>query len=319
MFRPQDKRVGFKQGNQLTKRNIQESEQKVFIFASGAKVTASRIVVPSHDIQEKTSIHELNPRCQASLSLDSVRDILPSIEAEGVYTEGVAIKDSDGIYQLIDSSRRRYCCLTVCKDLPLWVIDGDVSRDDLLSFIDTTQSVKRLSYRELGMNYQSIMVDNALTKLEELADYLSIGRETCRKRLVAASIDQKLINVFPDCEGIPNTFYAKLAKIEKSLIKDSQDIDQFIESVISDFVADNLPVEDKQKLILKEMEEKLPNKKTKNTWTTKVLADFEDKNTYAKVMYSNDKRGLKIELNRLPSNLYQDIVDYIENKIKNEV
>ncbi|MGR5367943.1 ParB family protein [Photobacterium damselae] len=319
MFRPQDKRVSFKQGNQLTKRNNQESIHKVFIFACNKKVEALRVIIPYAEIEAKTSIHELNPRCQNSLSLEAVRDILPSIEMEGVHMEGVAIKDDSGCYQLLDSSRRRYCCLIAKKDLPLWVINEDVSFEDLTSFIKTTQSVKRLSYRELGAGYQKIMLDKAFDKLEELADYLSIGRETCRKRFVAATLDQYLINIFPDCEGIPNTFYAKLAKIEKNLVKKNITIEEFIQSIDVSKLQNNSSVEEKQKEILQLMEIKALDKLVKNTWSTKSLAEFQDKNMYAKVSTSNDKRGLKIELNRLPSSLYDDIVNYITSKINTGV
>ncbi|WP_305812869.1 hypothetical protein [Photobacterium leiognathi] len=112
----------------------------------------------------------------------------------GVHTEGVAAKNNNGIYELLDSSRRRFCCIHLEQELPLWVID-DVIDDsaDLVSFITTTHvSVKRLSYRELGSCYSALMSVNGFTKLDELAEHLLIGRETCRKRYVAASIRSKI-------------------------------------------------------------------------------------------------------------------------------
>ena len=315
MQRPQDKRIGFNQGNNLSKLQKNEGIKKTFSFASGRKVSATRIVVTANELKNKTVIHKLNPRRQDSLTLDSVRDILISIEQEGVHTEGVATKNVQGIYELLDSSRRRYSCLHAQKELPLWVIEESIDDADLIAFIQTTQSVKRLSYRELGADYETLMKEGAFTKIDELAEYLSVGRETCRKRYVAASINQALISVFPDCEGIPNGYYAKLAKIEKQLSKENTSVTKFISSLKFNDAEEETSVEDKQKAILNLMEVKLKKPTDKVTWNTTTLADFDDKNTYAKVLKSSDSRGLKIELSRLPSELYDDIIKYVSDKV----
>ncbi|MCD9522961.1 chromosome partitioning protein ParB [Photobacterium carnosum] len=315
MQRPQDKRIGFNQGNNLSKLQKNEGIKKTFSFASGRKVSATRIVVAANELKNKTVIHKLNPRRQDSLTLDSVRDILISIEQEGVHTEGVATKNVQGIYELLDSSRRRYSCLHAQKELPLWVIEESIDDADLIAFIQTTQSVKRLSYRELGADYETLMKEGAFTKIDELAEYLSVGRETCRKRYVAASINQALISVFPDCEGIPNGYYAKLAKIEKQLSKENTSVTKFISSLKFNDAEEETSVEDKQKAILNLMEVKLKKPTDKVTWNTTTLADFDDKNTYAKVLKSSDNRSLKIELSRLPSELYDDIIKYVSDKV----
>ena len=315
MQRPQDKRTGFKQGNQLGKRTQAETPKKTFTFASGKTATAERVIVRADELEVKTAIHPLNPRRQESLTLDSVRDIFSSIQEEGVHTEGVAAKDEHGVYQLLDSSRRRFTCVHAKKDLPLWIIEGEVEQADLVAFIQTTQSVKRLSYRELGADYQSIMQDKSFTKIDELAEYLGIGRETCRKRFAAASIDQRLIEIFPDCEGIPNGYYAKLAKVEKHLTKEGITTARFISSLKLKLDA-AANVEDKQKQVLKQIEGKILKGNTKVTWETKSLAEFDDKNQYAKVSRSSDKRGLKIELSRLPADVYDEIVRFISDKVQ---
>ncbi|MEF1225976.1 ParB family protein [Vibrio fortis] len=315
MLRPQDKRTGFNQGNQLGKRAKSESPKKVFTFASGKTATAERVIVKADELDSKTAIHPLNPRCQESLTLDSVRDILPSIQEEGVHTEGVATKDEQGTYQLLDSSRRRFTCLHAKKDLPLWVIEGEIEQADLIAFIGTTQSVKRLSYRELGSDYSSIMQEQGFTKIDELAAHLNIGRETCRKRFSAAAIDPRMIEVFPDCEGIPNGYYTKLAKAEKQLVKENTPVSRFINSLKFN-LDDAENVEDKQKLVLAAIEAKLAKKVAKVSWKTESIAKFEDKNQYAKVSRSSDKRGLKIELNRLPTGIYDEIVQFVSDKVK---
>ncbi|EMD1178586.1 chromosome partitioning protein ParB [Vibrio harveyi] len=317
MLRPQDKRTSFIQGNNLS-RKVHSQQKKTFVLASGRSVFATHIIVKAAELEEKTSIHPLNPRRQASLTLDSVRDILPSIASEGVHTEGVAVKNSDDIYLLLDSSRRRFCCLQEHKDLPLWVIEEQISAPDLIALIETTQAVKRLSYRELGHDYEQIMLENNFTKLDELASFLNIGRETCRKRYVAASISQEIIDLFPDCEGIPNSFYARLAKVDKLLKAENIGTRDVFASLERLSAPEATTVEDKQKQILLDLESMYLKGQPKKLWNTVHLANYSDKNTYAKVSRSGDKRGLKIELNRLSPELYDDIITYIKERINGD-
>ncbi|MFA0464617.1 ParB family protein, partial [Vibrio sp. 10N.261.45.F1] len=82
---------------------------------------------------------------------------------------------------------------------------------------------------------------------------------------------------------------------------------------------DNLvSVEDKQKQVLAQMESKLLKGKDKISWKTKPLALFDDKNKYAKVSHSSDKRGLKIELSRLPVDVYDDIIRFVSEKVQDK-
>ncbi|MEH6534090.1 MAG: ParB family protein [Photobacterium frigidiphilum] len=319
MLRPQEKRTGFKQGNQLSKLAKKEIMTKVLTFASGASVNATRVVIDADAIESKTVIHALNPRRQSSLTLDSVRDILPSIKDEGVHTEGVAIINSQGVYELLDSSRRRFSCLLAKKSLPLWVIDNGVIEGDLVAFINTTQAVKGLSYRELGASYPAIMSEKGLNNINELAEYLNLGRETCRKRYVAAVIADELIKIFPDCEGIPNSFYVKIAKVEKVLKKMNYSVSDFVHRLDLRTVDGLASIEGKQKAIcdlMSTLASTLDDGDSKKlVWATESLAEFDEKNKYAKVSRSSDNRCLKIELSRLSPELYVDLVDFLKTKI----
>ena len=107
-----------------------------------------------------------------------------------------------------------------------------------------------------------------------------------------------------------------MAKIEKQLSKEKTSVTKFILSLKLNEVEEEASVEDKQKAILNIIETKLKKSTDKVTWDTTTLADFDDKNTYAKVLKSSDNRGLKIELSRLPSELYDDIIKYVSDKVK---
>ena len=74
-------------------------------------------------------------------------------------------------------------------------------------------------------------------------------------------------------------------------------------------------MEDKQKTILQLMESQLRDNDDKLTWHTEQIKHFDDKNTYAKVSQSSDRRSLKIELSRLPREVYDEIIAFVKLKI----
>ncbi|MFA0173425.1 hypothetical protein AB4424_25925, partial [Vibrio splendidus] len=72
-------------------------------------------------------------------------------------------------------------------------------------------------------------------------DLVQIGKEfgvsivTIRKKLNAAKLNKALIESFPDCEGIPTTFYTRLGKIERTLAKTKLSVETFVENELASF------------------------------------------------------------------------------------
>ncbi len=290
-------------------------------YLSG-QVQAKRLVIPALSITEQTDIHALNPRNQSALTSDAVRDILPSIIENGVHVEGVAIRCSEtGKLLLLDASRRRFCCIEAKVDLPLWELQGEISDDQALAIINDSQEVKKWSYPEHA-NYlltvaarKKLMPDSM--KIDDLAKALSIGRESLRKRLEAAHLDTRLRNLFPDYEGIPNAFYARLAKVERTLTKAGKTVTDFIEYIKQevDLNEKTLSVSEQQAKIMAALESKLLNfigqRKTKREWKSEILVPFEDKKMFARVSKSPDRNITKFEFSRIESDKLKKIETYI--------
>jgi ParB family chromosome partitioning protein len=307
----QQKRTGFGQRTN----NLPSLSTKELAFKSGAKVTATRIVIKANEIEDKTVIHHLNIRNQTNLTAESLRDILPSIRASGVHTEGFAI-ESDGKFSILESSRRRMACVLSNQDLPLYVFKADeISDDDLTAFIESTFTQKKLSYREIGAVYPALMEKNNWSAIQ-LAEQLNIGRETCRKRLVAASINQNLIDVFPDPEGIPNSFYSKLVKVEKYLNTNNISISKFIKQ-LSLLDIDSSEIDDIQQLVMRIMLESIQTKKV-SRWLINDIKIFSEKDKYAKIHETDDNKKLTIELSGLNDGLYKEVIKFVNDKINHE-
>ncbi|MBD2812629.1 peptide transporter [Xenorhabdus sp. Vera] len=318
------KRTSFEQKSGLSSLKPTQKLKRLFTLSGGRKVEAEHVVINADQIASQTVIHEMNPRNQKALDDHAVRDILEQIRLRGVDTEGVAIKH-DNKFFLIEGSRRRYCCLKTKADMPLWVLPDDLTVEDINELINASQSSKKFSFREVGKQYQEKMKSLGFNTNEELGRYLGLSVESIRKRIQAALVDERLISIFPDSEGIPNSFYSRLAKIQKLAEKSKLNLDDLcaeiaIETEVTD-VRDS-EIEGKQRSIMDNLTVAL-ELMTSNTqakgWETTDLISFDNKDKYARISRSANGRKVKFEFNRLNSNLLKEIEQLITERLKSEM
>lgn len=292
--------------------------KRLFTLSGGRKIEAEHLVIPGSEVAEKTFVHELNPRNQEAVDDLSTRELLPQIKKRGVDTEAIAVFRNNKYY-LIEGSRRRFCCIKCSADLPMWVFNEELNSEDITCIYTAAQTSKRFSYREMGLKYLELKKKNNFETNEELASYIGISIESVRKRVQAAQIDKALISVFPDCEAIPNTFYSRLAKIEKTAKEYYIQITDITSEVGSDKIdlKSTSDVEEIQRSILNGLQSALQiltndteNKKT--TWTSSDIVDFDNKDMYARIKRSSDGRKVHFEFNRLN----KSVIDEIERLIK---
>ncbi|MDC9615997.1 ParB family protein [Xenorhabdus khoisanae] len=315
------KRTGFEQKSGLSSLKPAAKLKRLFTLADGRKVEAEHIVISAEQIENLTIVHEMNPRNQKAIDDYAVRDILEQIRTRGVDTEGIAIK-RDNKFALIEGSRRRYCCLKTKSDLPLWVLPDDLTAEDINALINASQSSKKFSYREVGKQYQEKMIMLGFSTNDELGKYLGVSAESVRKRIQAALIDEKLISIFPDSEGIPNSFYSRLAKIQKLAEKAQIDFDKLCSEVaVETEDVDAGEIEKKQRSIMDDLSvalELMTSDAPIKGWETTELISFDSKDKYARVSRSANGRKVKFEFNRVNASLLDEIQQLIIECLKNE-
>lgn len=306
-----------------------KSAEQTRTYLNGT-VRAKRVVVAASDVELKTNAHALNPRNQDALTKEAVRDIFPSIVENGVNVEGVAIRcpESEQLL-LLDASRRRFSCILGGVDLPLWELQGDITDEQILAIINDSQEVKRWSYPEHADFLMRVASRKSLDintmKVEELAKALSIGRESLRKRLEARNVSLDLREIFPDYEGVPNAFYSRLAKVERSLSRANRTPADFIKHIKKTpyFESSVVHVSEKQSEIMGLLEMSLAaflgDKKVKRQWETKPLAVFEDKKAFARSSKSPDGNTLKIELSRTGAEKMKLVEKYIKSILEGKI
>ncbi|EGM2645689.1 peptide transporter [Salmonella enterica] len=292
--------------------------RKLFTLHNGRKLEAEHIIVPAEKVKLETAVHPLNPRNQEALSENSVRDILEQIEARGVDTEGVAVK-RNGVFLLIEGSRRRFCCIQSAKDLPLWVLPDELSPEDINSIITAAQTSRRFSYREVGFQYLQKMEEHGFVTNEELANFLGISHVSVSKRVQAAKIDNSLITLFPDYEGIPNSYYNRLSRLQRYVEKNLFSLEEVVDNVrqeirdldISDITEAQKTVIEKITMVVEQLDIKPPSK----GWDTRDLALFDNKDKYARISRNASGRKIRFEFNRINSNLIAEIEEFIKLKL----
>lgn len=280
---------------------------------------ARHVIVPAEQVESKTVAHYLNTRHQETLTMDAVRDIYPETLADGIKQEGVAYfnKELDR-YELFDASRRRFCAIQAVKDLPLWVIDELPNAKDIAAYVELTQKVKLYSWREVGtryLNYADEQTINA-NDFERIGKAFAVSAETARKKIKAAQLNSMLVQSFPDCQGIPTSFYAKLGKIERILAKSNVSVELFVSNELATFNTNATDVEDIQAELLAHYEEKIKGFETAKTnpvSKSEDLAEFADKDTYARMKISG--RKMTLEFSRIPKEILSEIEEYVRQKL----
>ncbi|MDE9447712.1 ParB family protein [Xenorhabdus bovienii] len=315
------KRTSFEQRSGLPSLKAASKLKRLFTLSDSRKVEAEHIVISADQVESLTAVHEMNPRNQNALDDHAVRDILEQIRLRGVDTEGVAIK-RDNKFALIEGSRRRYCCLKAKADLPLWVLPDDLTTEDINALINASQSSKKFSFREVGKQYQEKMKALGFNTNEELGQHLGVSVESIRKRIQAALIDERFISIFPDSEGIPNSFYSRIAKIQRLAEKNKLNFDKLCAEVaVETEIGDVSDIERKQRSIMDDLTVAL-ELMTSNTsvkgWETADLISFDNKDKYARVSRSANGRKVKFEFNRLNANLLEEIEQLITERLKDE-
>ncbi|EFR0233181.1 peptide transporter [Salmonella enterica] len=293
--------------------------RKLFTLHNGRKLEAEHIIVPAERVKLETAVHPMNPRNQEALTLNAVRDILEQIQARGVDTEGVAVK-RNGVYLLIEGSRRRFCCIHLAKDLPLWVLPDELSPEDINSIITAAQTSRRFSYREVGFQYLQKMEEHGFVTNEELANFLGISHVSVSKRVQAAKIDNSLIALFPDYEGIPNSYYNRLSRLQKYIEKNLYSLEEVVESVREETKSlDVTDISEAQKSVIDKITkvvERLDINPPSKGWDTRELALFDNKDKYARVSKNASGRKIRFEFNRMNSELIAEIEAFIKLKLK---
>ncbi|MCD9134324.1 ParB family protein, partial [Escherichia coli] len=216
----------------------------------------------------------------------------------------------------------RFCCIQAAKELPLWVLPDELSAEDIKSIITAAQTSRRFSYREVGFQYLQLMQENGFTKNDELAIFLGISHVSVFKRVQAARIDSSLIALFPDYEGIPNSFYSRLSRLQKFVENNNFSLADVVGQVRKGMDSEDIDdVAEAQKRVMEKITvavEQLDDKPSSKGWDTHDLASFDNKDKYARISKNASGRKTRFEFNRISNELLAEFEAFITEKLSTE-
>lgn len=299
---------------------------------TGRTVKAEFVVIQPEDF-DKVRIHPLNPRKQEGLTEASLSDILPSIKLKGISRPGYSFF-VEGEDLLADSSRRFKSAEIAKKPLPLIRILEPCTNEEVESLISEVDSQLKLSRYEEGQKYKDVFLALGKSYKDTYAHFnvLPEKESSVRRSIIAACLDERLYELFPDRYCISASAYEKLNQLtDKAMSKfsDSDDpikswldaanslsekptyqspfssVDEYTASADSDLVTKAIQkaVGAYRQEVLKYLAQ--PFKKTDDekassgSWEEKVIGDKQNKCSI--IRYNKVKREYKLQMRKASS------------------
>ncbi|WP_135382285.1 ParB family protein [Vibrio tasmaniensis] len=291
-------------------------KKMVWQLASGSTATFNEVTLSHNQVKQNSFVtFDVNGRDQSLLTKESLED-LNSLEFQQFYP--AVGREIDGRIDVLDGSRRRAWFLLQegrVKTFRILVTQDELSTADAKALAKQLQTAKEHNQREIGLQCKTLMKNGELTQ-EETAKILNISRQAVGRALKAASIDSKLIALFPVVNDLSHTDYSQLAKVMKAFINDKKALSSFIKKIDSKAVnaqPERSQEDTKDELItyikteLKVVEAKQQSDKA----TVTSLAEFDSKGMFARKKVKG--RNFSYEFGRLSKDVQAELDEAIQS------
>ena len=292
-------------------------QKMVWQLASGTTATFNEVILSYEQVKKNTMVtFDVNGRDQSLLTRESLED-LNSLEFQQFYP--AVGREIDGRIDVLDGSRRRAWFLLQegrVKTFRILVTQDEISVSDAKALAKQLQTAKEHNLRELGQQCIVIKSANAEITQAEIAKQVGLSQAGVSKAMKAASIDEKLVQLFPVVNALSHPDYALLDKVMKAC-EDRKQIIGFVKKIEKSLVNIHAEysLEDQKdaivsaiKAALKVKEEKKEIDKAEIT----PLAQFDSKGMFARKRVKG--RNFSYEFGRLSKEM-QDKLDAAISKV----
>lgn len=294
-------------------------QKMVWQLASGTTATFNEVTLSYEQVRQNTVVtFDVNGRDQSLLTKESLED-LDSLEFQQFYP--AVGRDIDGHIDVLDGSRRRAWFLLQegrVKTFRILVTQDELSTADAKALAKQLQTAKEHNLREIGLQCVAIKkADNDITQAE-IAQRVGLSQAGVSKAIKAASIDEKIIQIFPDSNALSHPDYTLLTKVMKAC-EDKKKLTSFLKIIDKKLVniqAEYLVKEQKDAIIsvikteLKVAEAKQESDKAEIT----TLAQFDSKGMFARKRVKG--RNFSYEFGRLSKEVQAELDEAIAKVLK---
>ncbi|EGR2303165.1 ParB/RepB/Spo0J family partition protein [Vibrio parahaemolyticus] len=295
-------------------------QSMVWQLASGNTATFNEVRLSYEQVRNETLVtFDVNGRDQSLLTAESLAD-LNSLEFQQFYP--AVGREIEGKIDVLDGSRRRAWFLLQegrIKTFRILVTQDEISVSDAKALAKQLQTAKEHNLREIGQQCIAIKSANAEITQAEIAKQVGLSQAGVSKAMKAASIDEKLVKLFPVVNALSHPDYALLDKVMKTC-DDKKQIASFAKKIEKNLVniqAEYSLEEQKDAIVaaikgeLKIAEAKKESDKPEVT----PLAQFDSKGMFARKRVKG--RNFSYEFGRLSKEM-QDKLDAAIAKVLTE-
>lgn len=292
------------------------ANSRIFTLKSGQPATFVRQVISHADLEEMTYVDALvNGRDQSMLTEESVKDISRTITLQQFFPAIGRL--NNGRIEIMDGSRRRASCLYSGADLEVLVTSDEISISDARQLAADIQTAREHNLRELGLRF-AVMNQNGMSK-SEIAKAEGISNAKVSRAFQAAAVPAEIIELFPVVSELTLPDYQLLLDVSEEAKAEGVRIEDIIARVQSNYndASDNVreSADDVKAELLKyfrTVKRQLKTPPQIKQVVTEQLADFDDRNAYARRKINSANRKISYEFCRLP----KDVADQIDQAIQ---
>ena len=286
----------------------------VWQLASGNTATFNEVTLSYKQVSNETFVtFDVNGRDQSLLTAESLSD-LSSLEFQQFYP--AVGREIDGKVDVLDGSRRRAWFLLQkghVKTFRILVTQDEISVSDAKALAKQLQTAKEHNLREIGQQCIAIKSANAEITQAEIAKQVGLSQAGVSKAMKAASIDEKLVKLFPVVNALSHPDYALLDKVMKTC-EDKKQISSFVKKIEQGLVniQAEYSLEDQKDAIVSAIKAELKVAEAKNaTDEAEVtpLAKFDSKGMFARKRVKG--RNFSYEFGRLSKEMQNKLDEAI--------
>ena len=208
----------------------------IWQLASGVTATFNEVTLSHDQVKADTVVtFDVNGRDQSLLTKESLED-LNSLEFQQFYP--AVGREVNGKIDVLDGSRRRAWFLLQqgrIKEFRILVTQDELSTADAKALAKQLQTAKEHNLREIGQQCVVIQRANSELTQADIAKQVGLSQAGVSKAIKAASIDEKLVALFPVVNALSHPDYALLDKVMK-VCDNSASLKAFIKKITTNLV-----------------------------------------------------------------------------------
>ena len=288
-----------------------------WLLPSGQKALFNEVTLSLNDVKNKTTVSfEVNGRDQDFLTPESLQD-LASLEFQQFYP--AVGREIAGKIDVLDGSRRRAWFLLNAKpdaQFKILVSKDDISVEDAKALAKQLQTAKEHNLREIGKRCLALMEANESITQSELAQQLNISQSKVSRALKAASVDERLVQLFRDINTLSSPDYQLLSSVSQKC-EDVSQLSDFIEIIKKELVniQSEYSVNDEKEHIISLIKSELSVLKPKTDKAVVTsLKEFDAKGQYARKKVNG--RYFSYEFGRLSADVQKKLDAAIEKVLR---